>query len=355
MIDTENIKEIMKKNHAPGVQIAVINDFNIEWTNCYGFIDANSKKRVTPDTIFEAGSATKALTAVTVLHYVDAGELSLDTHVNNVLRSWKIPDNNVGKGDQVQLHHLLTHTAGINLPDGGFTILDNSIPTLPQVLNGEIPAVNDPVSFIFTPGSNHCYSNFGYVILQLLLEDVTGTPFDHIVKDIIFHTIGMESSTFNQPLPPELKENAATPHDENGTPQESEYHPRALAQGGLWTTSKDLALFTREIMKSYHGKSNKIISKSLVHQMVSPHYILDPEKAMSFTAQGLGFFLSGKGKDLLFAHPGLNVPGATSILVGFPERGEGASIMTNSIHGLTVQTHILNELSKEYGWPHTFY
>jgi CubicO group peptidase (beta-lactamase class C family) len=250
---------------------------------------------------------------------------------------------------------LLTHTAGINLPDGGFTILDNGIPTLPQVLNGETPAVNDPVSFIFSPGTNHCYSNFGYIILQLLLEDVTGIPFDQIVQDIIFHTIGMESSTFKQPLPSELKENAATPHNETGIPQESEYHPTALAQGGLWTTSKDLALFTIEIMKSYHGKSNKIVSTSLVHEMVSPHFKLDPEKAMGFTGQGLGFFLSGKGKDLLFAHPGLNVPGATSILVGVPERGEGASIMTNSIHGLTVQTHILNDLGKKYEWSHTFY
>jgi hypothetical protein len=68
MIENEDIKKIMKKNHAPGVQTAVINDFDVEWTNCYGFINANSKKRVNPDTIFEAGSTTKALTATTVLH-----------------------------------------------------------------------------------------------------------------------------------------------------------------------------------------------------------------------------------------------------------------------------------------------
>lgn len=326
----------------------------MEWTKCYGFTDSNSNKRVSIDTIFEAGSTTKALTAVTVLHHVDAGKLSLDDHVNDLLVSWKIPDNNLGKGDKVTLRHLLTHTAGINLPDGGFTIL-HDIPTLIQVLNGEMPAGNDPVSFVFAPGTNHCYSNFGYVIIQLLLEDLAGNPFDKIVKETIFHKIGMESSTLQQPPPLELKENAARPHDENGIPQESEYHPTALAQGGLWCTPTDLAKFTIEIMKSYHGKSNKILSKSLVQEMLSPHYKLDPEKALSFTGQGLGFFLSGKGESLLCAHPGLNVPGATSILVGFPELGQGASIMTNSLNGLTVQTQILNELGKKYEWPHKFY
>lgn len=123
----------------------------MEWTKCYGFTDSNSNKRVSIDTIFEAGSTTKALTAVTVLHHVDAGKLSLDDHVNDLLVSWKIPDNNLGKGDKVTLRHLLTHTAGINLPDGGFTIL-HDIPTLIQVLNGEMPAGNDPVSFVFAPG-----------------------------------------------------------------------------------------------------------------------------------------------------------------------------------------------------------
>lgn len=344
MIDDEDIKEIMKTNHTPGVSIALISNFNVEWTNCYGFTDSSSNKRVTPDTIFEAGSATKTLTAVTVLHYVDAGRVSLDDHVNDLLGSWKIPDNNLGKGGHVTLRHLLTHTAGINLPDGGFAILNGGIPTLIEVLNGEMPAVNDPASFTFTPGTNHCYSNFGYIILQLLLEDLAGKPFDEIVQKIIFHKIGMKSSTLQQPLPPELKENAARPHDENGIPKEAEYHPTALAQGGLWTTPTDLAKFTIEIMKSYHGKSNKIVSKSLVKEMLSPHYELDPEKALGFTGQGLGFFLSGKGKNLLFAHPGLNVPGATSILVGVPELGQGVSIMTNSLNGLKVQTQILNEL-----------
>lgn len=288
---------------------------------------------------------------MTTLHHVDKGKLSLDDYVNDLLTSWKIPDNK-GKGDQVTIRHLLTHTAGINLPDGGFTFYD--IPTIIQVLNGEPPALNEPVSFIDAPGIHH-YSNFGYVILQLVLEEVTGAPFANLVKETIFCKIGMESSTFQQPLPPELKENAANPHDENGVLKESEYHPTALAQGGLWTTPTDLAQFTSEIMKSFHGNSNKIVSTSLVKEMLSSHYELNPDTALSFTGQGLGFFLAGKEENFLFAHPGLNVPGATSILVGFPALGEGVMIMTNSFNGLSVQTLILNELGKECGWPHRFY
>ena len=79
--------------------------------------------------------------------------------------------------------------------------------------------------------------------------------------------------------------------------------------------------------------------------MLSSQYELDPEKSLGFSGQGIGFFLAGKGKHLLFGHPGLNVPGATSILVGIPELGLGASIMTNSLNGLEVQRRILTKPS----------
>ena len=97
----------MRKNVTPGVGIAFINNFEIVWTACYGY--KYSREPVTTDTLFEAGSATKAVTAVTVLQYVDKGVVSLDDSVNDFLIQWKIPDTK--KGDNVTLRHLLTHTA----------------------------------------------------------------------------------------------------------------------------------------------------------------------------------------------------------------------------------------------------
>jgi len=344
-----SIPERMQSYKVPGVSISVINNYEIEWAKSFGVKDVRTKNIVTTDTLFEAGSTSKALTATAVLHLVEKNLLNLDGSVNNKLVTWRIPDNKYTKEMKINLRHLLTHTSGINRPDGGFDIEKENIPTLNQVLNGEPPAVNDPVKVLTFPGKKHDYSNFGYIIIQKLLEDVSGTSFPNIMKRIVLEPLEMNNSTFDYSSE-ELKKKTTVPHDENGEAKELGLHPTAFAHGGLLTTPLDLGKYVVELMNAYNGKSSRILSSSMVKKMFTPEAMLNPKELMGFTGQGLGFFIIEKEKDVFFIHPGTNMPGATCNMIGCAETGQGVVIMTNGINGGLLSLEILFSIAQEYKW-----
>jgi len=81
----------MRFYKTPGVSIALINDGRIEWARGYGVLEAGGKEPVTPDSLFQAASNSKSLTAMVVLRLVEQGKLDLDSDVNDRLVSWKVP------------------------------------------------------------------------------------------------------------------------------------------------------------------------------------------------------------------------------------------------------------------------
>ena len=340
----------MAVNKVPGVSIAVIDGNAIEWAKGYGVLKAGGSAAVTPKSFFEAASTSKAITAVLVMHFVEKGRLRLDEDVNVYLKSWKLPENEWTKEIKVTLRVLLTHQSGLpatNFPN------DEKIgkPTLLQVLKGEIPAQNKPAVVESVPGSRWKYSNIGYVVIQQILEDVAGKPFEQIAQEVLFRPLGMASSTFIYPLKRDLRSNEAVPHDNQGKPCEPEMPGGALAQGGLMTTPSDLARFAIELIRAYQGKPDQILFQQTVRRMFQKELDLDPRMFGFPLEEGLGVFLQGSGKDFSFLHPGGNDPGATSWLVGYPELGKGAVIMTNGAKGDLLSLEILPALAKTYGWP----
>ena len=111
----------MMHYNVPGVSIALINDYKVEWAKGYGVVKAGSDKPVTPEACFEAASTTKLLTSAAALHYLEQGMFDLDEDVNQKLKSWKIPENEFTQNEKVTLHRLLTHQSGLTRPDGGFS------------------------------------------------------------------------------------------------------------------------------------------------------------------------------------------------------------------------------------------
>lgn len=127
---TFTIAERIARYKIPGVSVAVIEGGRIAWTKGYGTRRADQDAPVTNDTLFEAASTTKMLTAVTALHFVEAGRINLDKDVNAYLKSWKIPDSDLTRDHKVTLRLLLTHQSGLNGPKGGFSWEDGKVPTL---------------------------------------------------------------------------------------------------------------------------------------------------------------------------------------------------------------------------------
>ncbi len=345
------LPERMTHYHVPGVGIAVINNYKLEWAKGYGVIKTNGNTPVTPDTYFEAASTTKLLTSAMALYFIEQGQLHLDEAVNKKLKSWRIPDNAHTREHPVTLRHLLTHQSGLNRPPGGFGYEDERIPTLIQVLKGEAPATNKAAAIEFTPGTQSRYSNFGYLVIQLLLEDVTGKSFAQIAQETIFKPLNMKSATFVHPLETKLKARIALPHDAEGKAHERPLHPTALGQGGLLTTPSDLALFTVELMRAFNDHSHRLLSRETARKMFNAELKLDPAKFGGISAAGLGVFLLGEEQRLHFLFPGYNMPGASCMLIASPVTGKGAIIMTNGNKGEILALEILTAIMKEYHWP----
>ncbi|NIO49780.1 MAG: serine hydrolase [Candidatus Aminicenantes bacterium] len=349
--DKVTLSERMANYNVPGVSIAVINDYRVEWTKDFGVVKAGSDKPVTPETCFEAASTTKLLTSAAALHFSEQGILELDEDVNKKLKSWKIPENEFTQKEKVTLRRLLTHQSGLTRPDGGFSEEEGSVPTLIQVLKGEAPAKNQAAFVEYVPGTKHQYSNMGYIVIQLLLEDVMGIPYPQIVQETIFGPIGMKNSTMVHPLHPEFKSHVALPHDEQGNSYDRPQHPTALGHAALVATPADLAFFTIELIRAYQGKSSRIVSQKMAKKMFSVQLEIDPNQFFGLSGQGLGVFLMGVGDNFYFTYPGHNAPGATCVLIASPGTGKGAVIMTNGVNGLQLSLEILAAVGDEYDWP----
>src|SRR6266404_2008249 len=210
----------MKHYDVPGVSIAVFDNGQILWARGYGLADISAKKPVRPETLFQAASISKSVTAFAALQLVRQGKLNLDEDVNRKLVSWKVPENEFTRNEKVTLRRLLSHTAGLNVASVGGYLAGEPLPTTVQILDGQKPANNEPVRVGRTPGKEFRYSGGGYVAVQLLLTDVTHKSFPELMDDLVFEPLGMTHSTFEVPLRKSLWPEAAKPYASNGTPAE---------------------------------------------------------------------------------------------------------------------------------------
>ena len=335
-----SITERMKQLNVSGLGMAVIKDGRIEWAKSYGIADRATGRAVDENTLFQAASVSKPVTALAVLHWVEKGKFELDTDINQYLDNWKVPENEFTKTEKVTLRRLLSHEAGITVHGfRGYPVSD-SVPTLSQVLRGQKPANSGPIMPDTVPGSIFRYSGGGYTVIQRALMDQLGKAFPDIMQETVFDRIGMKSSTFGQPLPAKFRSNAATGYRTDGKLIDGSWHTYPeLAAAGLWTTPTDLARYVIEIQQSLKGNSNRVISQETAKTMVTNP--LHP--------YGLGPMLISEGDSLVFIHGGSN-EGFRCIYIAEATTGNGAVIMTNSDNDFTLIYDIVRSIAKVYHW-----
>lgn len=336
------LNERMEYHRVPGVSIAVINNFQIEWAKGYGVTEAGGSEPVTPETIFQVASPGKVVVAVVALHYVEQGDLELDSDVNQSLVSWQVPENDFTVEEKVTLRRLLSHSAGLTVSGFRGYAIGEQVPNLRQILDGEPPANSAPIRVNAVPGTQYRYSGGGYVIVQQLLEDVTGEPFPVIMQRAVLEPWGMRASTFESPLPEHLKDIAAAGHRADGSTIPGGWHtyPEMGSGASMWANPSDLATFAIKVMQAYGGQSAGVLSNEMATQMLTPQ----------IENRGLGPVLGDDGGDrFYFMHPGAN-DGYKSVLIAYPKRGQGVVIMTNGDNGEALWREIVNSVSVEYGW-----
>jgi CubicO group peptidase (beta-lactamase class C family) len=340
--------ERMKYYETPGVSIAVINNFRLEWARGYGVRAQGSSEPVTSDSLFQAASISKPVTALMAMVLVQQSKLNLDEDVNQKLVSWKVPDNEFTRERKVSLRGILTHTAGFDLLAYEGTPASEPLPTALQVLKGERPATNPAIRPVYIPGTRNVYSGGGFLVLQQLLIDVTGKPFPQLAQESIFRPLGMKRTTFQQPLPANHQANAAA-GTQRGAPVKGKWLIKPnMASGGLWSTPSELARFVIELQQARMGKSRKVINRKTADMMIPPlQSQVSGGDGVSVRVRGLGLGVTGENQDLRFSHGGYT-SGYRCELVGFGD-GKAVVVMTNgSSQGLLRE--ILRSVATEYGW-----
>ena len=191
-----DLLKLMELYRVPGISVAVIDHFEIDWAKGYGVTERGTSGPVTPRTIFESGSLSKPVAAVGALALVEQGKIHLDEDVNRKLKSWQVPENEFTREQKVTLRRILSHTAGLTVHGFPGYDVDETVPTVVQILNGEPPANTAPVRVETVPGTKWSYSGGGTVIAQQLMEDVTAKPFPQFMRENVFDRLGMNDSTY---------------------------------------------------------------------------------------------------------------------------------------------------------------
>ena len=335
------LAERMQRYGVPAVSIAVIDDGRIAWARGYGVRRAGAADSVTDMTLFQAASISKPVAAAGALRLVRQGRLGLDDDVNGRLRTWRVPRDAKSGDRPVTLRGLLSHSAGVTVHGFPGYARGMSTPTLRQILEGAGPANSPPIRVDIPPGSRSRYSGGGYVILQQLMEDLTGRPFPAAMRELVLVPAGMSSSTYEQPLAASLTDRAAIAHDWRGKVVEGDWHTYPeLAAAGLWTTPTDLAHFALALQRAWAGQSDSLLDQATARAMLT--------EVLGGTGLGLG--VDGAGRDLRFVHGGSN-KGFRSYLVMYPERGDGVVVMTNGDEGSALMMEVVRAVARVYDWP----
>ena len=321
-----------------GLSVAVIEDGRITWAKGYGVADTTTRRAVTPETLFQAGSISKPLAALGALLLVERGKLDLDGDVNRYLRNWKIPTNTFTAAHPVTLRTLLDHSAALTDISFENYAPGQALPALSEVLRSHAAAIR--VESV--PGRHYSYSGTGYVVLQQLMVDISDQPFDTFMAAQVLRPLGMARSTYANPIPRSLQPAAAMGHYSGGERMPVGYRvgPES-AVGGLWTTPSDIARYIIEMQQWQAGSRRGLISQDMTRQMLSPQT----------GYAGLGVVLSGSGEDQRFGHDGFN-EGFESAMVGYVHAGRGAVVMANSGFAYMLIKEVLGSIARVYEWPH---
>ena len=351
-----NIYERMKHYKVPGVSIAVVNNFKLEWAKGYGLADTLKKTPVTPQTMFSAGSISKLVMAAAAFQLIQEQKISLDDPINACLKSWKIPENDYTRQTPITLRMLLSHTAGTSQTSYfGFTPDKKNLPTILDILSGQPNAESRGVVVNSEPKKEFRYSGGGSMIAQMALMDVSSERFEALCDRILFQPLGMFQSTFAQPLPGKFQAQAAWGYSYASWYEGMPYVYPQQAAAGLYATPSDLASFLIEIQQALRGKG-KVLSQASVQTMITP--VAKVSEGGFREEMGVGPFLLQRidnqdPQGRYFEFTGVNA-GFVAYLIGNITEGYGAVIMLNTgddFNGLGKE--IRRAIAQTYGW-HNF-
>ncbi len=272
----------------PGISCAYRDAAGRETLEYSGVADKEKCIPIERNTVFPACSISKFVTALTVMKLQEQALLDIDESVNRYLHQWKLLTVD-GKESDATIRALLCHTAGIVDGEESFCGLRSGDPeiSLTDILEGRTAYNNRPLRAEKPQGMAFEYSDAGYCVLQLMLQELMRRDFEDIVQELVFDPLRMENTFFaSREKTARFENRMATGYDDSGLPIPGRFPPVPdLAASGLWSTPKELLTLANEFMTALYGGSS-FLQKETAQEMTKP--------ADRFPWTGLGLFLDGK-------------------------------------------------------------
>lgn len=308
-------------------------------------VSAFAGEDISDQSLFQAASMSKSVTAVAVLILAYEHQIDLDVDIRPHIIS--LDWTRIKGGDKpVSLRQLLSHTAGATV--SGFPGYKKSkpLPSSVAIVMGS-KGVNTPAVKLTKKKEKFLYSGGGYQILQVLIEDLTGQSFEEALTGLVLDPLTMDKSTFKQPLDPSVIAPLSIVSAENGfSPLQGIFRPMKdtwknypeRAAAGLWTTSHDFMKFALMLRDVNEGKDVLGI----------PNSVLSPMFNEVDERYGLGVMLSIDEDESLvfFQHTGGNA-GYRCIFRVYPKEGIAIVAMGNSPKSIKLMKEIMASLKQD--------
>jgi CubicO group peptidase (beta-lactamase class C family) len=328
-------------NHIPGLVYGIVSNGKLVHVRGVGVQDLESKRPVTPDTLFRIASMTKAFTALTVLKLRDEGKLQLDTPAENYveeMRGWKYP---TADSPRIRVRDLLNHTAGFVTDDPWG---DRQTP-LPDAEFSKI--LREGVPFTRPPATAWEYSNLGYALLGRIITNVSGQPYADTITQTLLKPLGMESSGFFvDAAPRERRALGYRWEDDAWRLEPTMAHGAFGAMGGIQTSANDYAKWVAYVLAAWPPRDDANLGptrRSTVRELGQgsafprgfPQRVGHPGQGACAlaTSYGMGFIVSvGCDFGVTLSHGG-GYPGYGSHVLLIPAKGLGVFALTNRTYG----------------------
>lgn len=326
------LPQSMDRYGVPGLAIALIDEGEVVWSNAYGYADIEQNQKMSTNSIFRVESISKSVTAWGVMRLVEQGHIDLDIPVETYLRSWKYPHANT-LAQKITTRMLLSNSAGLSLGTIGEEYKPQStMPTLRDFLTNEFALVADP-------GSSFLYSDTGFNILQLLVEEVTGRDFAEYMTSEVITPLNMPTASFE--WKPSMQPRIPTGYDLSGKPVSTYVYP-AQASGGLFATVEDIARFTRAEL-IHIQQEQEILTQKGIRALYTPQVAMNGAFAAVADAYGCGHFIEVLPDGRQAVWHGGQGHGWMSHFHIIPESGDGIVILTNSQRSWPLLAEILRD------------
>ena len=307
----------LKNGDIAGAVIAVVKDGKVLFQAGYGYADVEKKTPMDAEQVLtRIGSTSKLFTWTAVMQLVEQGKLDLNRNVDDYLDFKVSPAG----GKPITLLDLMNHKGGFE--EG----LKDLLTFDPQGMQStETYLKQHPRPLMFPPGTVPAYSNYGTALAGYIVQRISGEPYERYIENHIFQPLGMQHSTFVQPLPDSLKGMMSHGYRSASEPPQPYELVVTAPAGSVASTAADMARFMLAHLQQGHLDSHDILSTQTARLMHSPSQPSLP----GFASMAHGFFHETHNGRLLIGHGGDTIVFHTELDL-LPEEGVGIFYSFNS-------------------------